>query len=72
MKTSTLFTFLSGAALGAIIALLLAPDKGSETRKKINNKLKEHGIDLSKEELSELINSIFCKVEFEEPAEVVE
>ena len=72
MKTSTLFTFLSGAALGAIIALLLAPDKGSETRKKINNKLKEHGIDLSKEELSELINSIFCKEESEETAEVVE
>ena len=58
MKASTFFTFLGGAALGAMIALLVAPEKGSDTRKKLRHKLKEHGIDLSKEELNELINRL--------------
>ena len=56
MKASTFFAFLGGAALGAIIALLAAPDKGSDTRKKLRRKLKEYGIDLNKEELNELID----------------
>ena len=72
MKPSTFFTFLSGAALGAMVALLLAPEKGSNTRKKLRRKLKEHGIKLSKEELSELINHLFRKEKAEEIAEVVE
>ena len=72
MKASTFLAFLSGAALGAVIALLAAPEKGSDTRKKIRLKLKEHGIDLSKEELSELISSIFSKDEAEDTAEVTE
>lgn len=55
MKASTLFTFLGGAALGAATALLLAPDDGVSTRKKIKRKLRKYGIDLSKDELNELI-----------------
>ncbi|MCQ2264552.1 MAG: YtxH domain-containing protein [Bacteroidales bacterium] len=57
MKTSHLFTFLSGALIGVIIALLLAPESGDETRKKINEKLKERGINLSREQLDEFIKS---------------
>jgi len=34
---------LAGAAAGVIAGLLLAPDKGSETRKKIAGKAKEFG-----------------------------
>lgn len=57
-----LFSFLGGLAAGAIIALLLAPDKGSETRKKIAEKLKEKGINLTREELDEFINMLKDKI----------
>ncbi len=72
MKASTFFTFLGGAALGAMIALLVAPDKGSNTRKQLRNKLKEHGIDLSKEELNELINRLRHKKPAKETVDVTE
>ena len=71
MKASTFFTFLSGTVLGAMIALLVAPEKGSDTRKKLRRKLKEHGIDLSKEELGELIDRLRRKKQAKE-AEVSE
>ena len=71
MKASTFFAFLGGAALGAIIALLAAPDKGSDTRKKLRRKLKEYGIDLNKEELNELIDRFKRKKQAKE-AEVAE
>lgn len=58
MKTSHVFAFLGGALLGGMIALLLAPDKGSETRRKINEKLKEKGINLSREELDTFIEKL--------------
>jgi uncharacterized protein YjbJ (UPF0337 family) len=41
-----LTTFLAGAAAGAILGLLYAPDKGSETRKKINDQAKNLTDDL--------------------------
>ena len=58
MKASTFLAFVGGAALGAIIALLFAPEEGEKTREKIKSKLKEYGIDLNKEELNELFNRI--------------
>lgn len=36
-----LTAIVAGAALGAIVGILLAPDKGSETRKKINEEGKK-------------------------------
>jgi gas vesicle protein len=56
MKSSTFFAFLGGAVLGATVALLLAPDKGSNTRREIRRRLKNIGIHLSKDELKEVIN----------------
>lgn len=37
----TIGTFLVGAAIGSLIGVLFAPQKGSKTRKKINGKTKE-------------------------------
>ena len=37
-STKTMLGFLAGAAVGALAGILFAPDKGSNTRKKIANK----------------------------------
>lgn len=42
-NTKTLLGFLAGAAVGALAGILLAPDKGSETRKMISQKTGDLG-----------------------------
>jgi gas vesicle protein len=58
MSTSkVIMGFLVGAAVGGALGILLAPDKGSETRRKI----KEKGADFG-ESISELGETIKDKV----------
>lgn len=57
MKASGLLAFLAGAAVGATLAILYAPDKGEETRKKIVDKVKE-GADYTSENINELITKL--------------
>ena len=47
MKSSkTLASLMIGAAVGAVVGILLAPDAGTETRKKISKKTSEFGDDI--------------------------
>ncbi|HIX45163.1 MAG TPA: YtxH domain-containing protein [Candidatus Barnesiella excrementipullorum] len=50
--------FLGGAAVGAIVGLLMAPEKGEDTRARIVRFLKEKGISLKKEDIDELVKKI--------------
>jgi len=56
-NTKTLLGFLAGAAVGALAGILLAPDKGSETRRKISEK----GTDLAdglKNKFNDFVDSV--------------
>ncbi len=56
-NTKTLLGFLAGAAVGALAGILLAPEKGSETRKKISQKTNDLG-DSLKGSFSDFVDGI--------------
>lgn len=60
MNGKVLLGFLGGLAAGAAIALLSAPEKGSDLRAKIVAMLKEKGV--SKERFDEIIERVKSKV----------
>lgn len=53
-----ILSVLGGAIAGTAIGLLVAPEKGTNTRTKIAEYLKEKGITLKKEKLDELVDEI--------------
>ena len=66
---SILVSFLGGAAVGAAVGLVLAPEKGADTRKKlldqgtkiadrVNETLKRNGIKLSREDMEGMVDDI--------------
>lgn len=55
---NVLFAFLGGAAVGAALGVLFAPEKGVDTRHRIAELLREKGIKLNAGELNELADKI--------------
>lgn len=56
-NTKVVAALLAGLAAGAALGILFAPDKGSDTREKLNDSLKDLG-DALKERTSEQANHV--------------
>lgn len=56
---------IGGAIAGATVGLLLAPEKGVDTRKHIAECLRKKGICLKKHQMDELVDEIAGEVETE-------
>lgn len=62
---NVLAAFLGGAAIGATLGILFAPEKGEDTRAKIAEILRKKGIQLSRNEMENLVDEIAAEMKSE-------
>ena len=64
---NVLVAFLGGAAVGAAVGILFAPEKGEDTRHKIAEILRKKGIRLNRSEMENLVDEIAAEIKAKEP-----
>ena len=62
---NVLAAFLGGAAVGAAIGILFAPEQGEDTRNRIAEALRKKGIRLNRREMDELVDEIASEIKSE-------
>ena len=62
---NVLAAFLGGAAVGAALGILFAPEKGEDTRHKIAEILRKIGIKLNRNEMDNLVDEIAAEIKGE-------
>ena len=62
---NVLVAFLGGAAVGAAVGILFAPENGEATRHKIAEILRKKGIRLNRSEMENLVDEIAAEIKGE-------
>lgn len=63
MNKTLLYAFIGGAVVGATAAVLYAPQKGSDLRRKIKETLQEKGVICSQSEIDALVEQLTADLE---------
>lgn len=62
-RNSLFYCFIGGALVGATAALMFAPEKGSELRRKLKEKLQKKGILCTESEIDALVAQLTADID---------